>query len=629
MAVAPIFLPQKAVEEFFQQLSQLVNTLPASSKKKSGSLLDSSFLNQKINKLKLTLSKKHCLNRIPTNFDLLLSAPQNFLPLAQKYLLSKPTRTLSGVAPLALMTPPFPCPHGQCLYCPGGPKSFFGDVPQSYTGQEPATLRGIRNFYDPFLQIFNRLEQYLCLGHFPEKIELIIMGGTFPSLSKKFQTNFILESFLALNAFSHLFYPQGKFNLQKFKHFFLLPTPSIKSSVNQERVKKIQSKILKLKDQALTKSKIKLKPSKPSSLFQLKKALFQAHKKNESSHIKCIGLTVETRPDFARLTQANFLLDLGSTKVELGVQSVYPEILKIINRKHTLQDIISSTRTLKDLGFKINYHLMPGLPDKNYQRISVSKDLQGLKTIFNNPDFRPDMLKIYPCLVLKGTPLYKKFKQGLFQPLSTHEATKLISRFKTIIPEYCRVMRVQRDISSKKIEAGVNVTNLRQYIHSYMKKHSWECSCIRCREIKTLDFPQSKITSQVQQYSASQGQEFFISANYRPHLKEQGYLLGFCRLRFPSQFLRKEITNASALIRELHVYGSLVPISQKKKTKSKTSHPIQTQHRGIGKSLLKLAEKISKQHHKNKLLVISGVGVRNYYRKLGFKKQGPYLVKQI
>ncbi|HDM43658.1 MAG TPA: tRNA uridine(34) 5-carboxymethylaminomethyl modification radical SAM/GNAT enzyme Elp3, partial [Candidatus Woesearchaeota archaeon] len=507
---------------------------------------------------------------MPTNIEILLHAkPEDVEKLG---LLAKPTRTISGVAVIAVMAYPFACKHGKCLMCPGGPASIFGDVPQSYTGREPATLRAIRNKFDPYMQIFNRLEHYVVMGHSPEKVELIVMGGTFPSFDWRYQKRFIAFCYKAMNDFSHLFFKKDRFDFIRFKEFFLLPG----SVGDKERIKRISAKVRRLKG---------------------KSDLLKEQIKNERSKIRCVGLTIETRPDFAKLKHANRMLLLGCTRVELGVQSVYDRALKAIKRGHSVKDSIKAMRVLKDLGFKINAHYMIGLPS-----VSAKDDIAGLRELFSNPDFRPDMLKIYPCLVVEGTELYQLWKKGKYRPLSVEDAAKIIIEFKRIVPEYVRIMRVQRDIPDFMISAGPKLTNLRQYIQEKMKKLGLKCKCIRCREIGRSGLKKiGKLDYKILSYEASKGSEFFISAEYKD------WIVGFCRMRFPSQCLRKEITERSALIRELHVYGTAIPIG---KTANSDRLAIQVQHRGVGKRLMSIAEQLAKENGKNKMVVISGIGVR-------------------
>ena len=347
------------------------------------------------------------------------------------------------------------------------------------------------------------------------------------------------------------------------------------------------------------------------------KPLSQIQKENETSFIRCVGLTIETKSDFGRLYHGNLMLELGCTRVEIGIQSIYDNVLSATNRGNTVADNIESIRILKDLGFKINGHYMPGLP-----LTTKEMDLHGLKQLFENPDYRPDMLKIYPCMVMEGTKLYEDWKAGKFAPLTTQEAAELIAEAKRFVPKWCRIMRVQRDIPGNITSAGVDRTNLRQYVEKLCKEKRIGCRCIRCREaglnfIHNKDINLENLKIKVIEYEASHGREFFIAAED----KEADILFGYCRLRFPLQFLRKEITKDSALIREIHVYSAAVQIGKK----SAESF----QHRGIGKRLMAKAEEIAKWNEKNKAVVIAGVGAKQYFAKLGYYHDGPYMSKML
>ena len=534
--------------------------------------------------LKIELCAKYKVEKIPTDIELLLSLKDT--AQLKTSLKTKPRRSGSGVAIIAIMAPPKGCPHGKCTFCPGGPGSYFGTVPQSYTGKEPSTLRAIRNSYDPYLIVMNRLEQYIVMGHIPQKVEMIVQGGTFPALNKKFQEEFVASLYKALNDFTALFYIESTFDFARFKEFFELPG----DIRNNERSQHIHEKLLRLKGIAdLETEKLR----------------------NETAQIRCVALCVETKPDWGFIEHGNHMLELGVTRIELGVQSTYDLPLQLTNRGHDLKDTIRSLQELKDLGFKITAHYMPGLPGV----ASKEEDLEGMKALFSNPDFRPDMLKIYPCMVFPGTKLYEEWKAGRFTPLSTEDAAEIIAEFKHFVPEYCRIMRIQRDIPSYQVASGVQKTNLRQYVKEIQKERAIVCRCIRCREpdpSKPLsDLGQTKI--KVVEYEANKGREFFISAENEQHL------LGFCRLRFPAQSLREEITPTSALIRELHVYGEAAALG-----KNAT-----VQHKGLGKQLMAKAEDIARVEDKKKMVVISGVGVREYYRKLGYSPEGPYMVRAL
>ncbi len=534
-------------------------------------------------KLKRDLALKYKAKTIPTNIQILLHAPKEEIELLKPKLLTKPVRTISGVSPIALMTTPHHCPHGKCTFCPGGIGSPWGDVPQSYTGHEPATMRGIRNHYDSYLITFNRLEQYIILGHTVDKIEFIIMGGTFPATPPAYQEGFAYGAFKALNDFSDLFFDnEGNFRIEEFKEFFALPG----DIHNEERTKRIQEKLLQLKQKTKT-------------------SLEEEQHRNETAKVRCVALCIETKPDWGFLEQGNEMLTQGCTRVELGIESVYDDVLLHTHRGHTAEDSKKSIQVLRDLGFKINFHYMPGLPLTDKER-----DMAGMKQLFDDPAYRPDMIKFYPCMVALGTVLYHQWKQGKFTPIDAEEAAERIVPIKEYTPEYCRIQRIQRDVPTKYWSAGVEMTNFRQFIHERYKP---KCRCIRCREPMGREVNWEKVQIKVREYEASQGKEFFIAAED----PTQDMLIGFCRLRFPSQYLRQEIIPGSALIRELHIYGTATAIGEEGVV----------QHRGWGRRLMEKAEEIARADGKKKIVAISGVGVREYYRKLGYVKEGMYMVK--
>jgi elongator complex protein 3 len=545
----------------------------------------------RLSKKKRELSKKYHIKDIPTDIAIFLNASPEDSKIIRPFLQTKPTRTGSGVAVIATMTKPINCPHGTCTYCPGGIGSFFGDTPKSYTGKEPSTMRGMRNDYDAYRIVFNRLEQYIVIGQNPDKVDQIVMGGTFTAFPKRYQNEYVYLSFKAYNDFSKLFYNDGEFDIVKFKEFFELP-----GDINDlDRKQRIKVKLLELKANGV-------------------KSLEEEHSDNENSNIRCIGLTIETKPDWAFADQGIEMLNLGTTRIELGIQTVYDNILQFVHRGHNIEDTKRSIADLRDLGFKLNFHMMPGLPDEGKVRIEREKDIESMKTIFSDPDFRPDMLKIYPCMVMPGTALYKDYESGIYKPLSTEEAADIIVEAERYVPEYCRIMRIQRDIPTYATTAGVGRTNLRQYVDELAIERGVKCRCIRCREIKD-SIIQSEPQFVIREYDASNGKEFFIS------MEADDKLLGFVRLRLPPRSLHPSITPTTALIRELHVYGQAVAIGATDKDKA--------QHKGIGKQLMAKAEEIAKTHGKDKMVVISGVGVRGYYAKLGYEREGPYMVRKI
>jgi elongator complex protein 3 len=542
-------------------------------------------------RVKRELCRKHHVPQVPSDIQVLLHASKEDLD-GLKHLQTKPVRSISGVAPIAVMAKPLPCPHGRCTFCPGGPGSVYGDVPQSYTGKEPSTMRAIRAAYDPYLITFNRLEQYIVTGHVPDKVELIIQGGTFCAFPKEYQEEVVGHCLKAMNDFSERFFAGGdgasSLDFDGFKSFFELPG----EVGDVERTRRVQERLLLMK----------------GSL-----SLEREQERNETAKIRCVGMTVETKPDWGLLEHGEEMLRLGVTRVELGVESVYDDILHYTHRGHTLAQTKESIGILRDLGLKLNFHYMPGLPEKDAPRIARERDIQGMLALFDDPAYRPDMLKVYPCMVMPGTPLERLYKEGKYVPLTTEEAADLIAEFKRHVPRYCRIMRVQRDIPTYRTTAGVDKTNLRQTVESACEERGIRCACIRCREIRHAAIAAPEI--RVMEYEASGGREFFISLDDA----ETDALIGFCRLRFPSRSLRKEIAPDSAIVRELHVFGTATALGDEGLV----------QHRGHGRRLLAEAEAIARRHGKRKILVISGIGAREYYKKLGYSREGAYMARPL
>ena len=536
---------------------------------------------------KVMLAKKHALGTIPSDIQILTHlAPADF-SFAKELLQTKPVRTGSGVCVVAVMTKPMRCPHGRCTYCPGGPGSVYGDVPQSYTGHEPATMRGMRAGWDAYVQVFSRLEQYVVLGHNPEKVELIIMGGTFPSYPLEYQDEVIADLFSAMNDFGALFFSDGEFLFERFKEFFLLPG-SVHDMVRSARVKE---RILEQKSR------------------RAERSIAQLQEENERAMIRCVGLTIETRPSHARREHALRMLSQGCTRVELGVQTVFDDVLALVHRDHTVADTAAAIADLRDLGFKLNFHVMLGLPG-----MDEARDEEAFSLLFSDERFRPDMLKIYPCMVMPGTPLYADWKAGTYVPYTTTQAAKLLARLTPLLPLYCRVMRVQRDIPTKVTSAGVDRTNLHQLVDDERRLLGVVSADIRSREVRSRAIGEWSV--RVSSYDAAHGSEYFIEAVETA----SDALIGFCRLRIPSRTLHPALDDA-AIVRELHVYGTAAGVDERLSGKA--------QHRGIGKALLARAEEIARQSGSRRVAVISGVGVREYYKKLGYARVGPYVAKEL
>lgn len=331
------------------------------------------------------------------------------------------------------------------------------------------------------------------------------------------------------------------------------------------------------------------------------------------------GIAVETRPDWVKLPQANRLLEMGVTRIEIGVQAPDDEIYKLTRRGHSVEDVVEATRTLKDLAFKVGYHLMPNLPGS-----SIEKDLEMYRMLWEDSRFRPDMLKIYPTLVLPGTLLYQWWRQGLYKSYSDEELIKLLAEWFLMTPPYVRIQRVQREIPLQIASSGNKVANLRDAVEKYLKEKGLRCRCIRCREAghrllkDGVKAEEENIKLKTLRYEASEGEEYFIS--YEDDVND--VLIGFIRLRNPSQVLRKELEGA-ALVRELHVYGRMTPVGSKRIDES-------WQHRSYGSKLLAEAERIAAEElDAKKIVVISGIGVRKYYYRHGYKADGPYVSKRL
>jgi elongator complex protein 3 len=355
---------------------------------------------------------------------------------------------------------------------------------------------------------------------------------------------------------------------------------------------------------------------------KLSKDLKKTQKLNERAKHRVVGLSIETRPDFINEKEIKWLRKLGVTMVELGVQSIYDDVLKLNLRGHLAKEIILATKLLKDAGFKVLYQMMPNLPGSN-----LKKDEKMFEELFKNPDFQPDLLKIYPCALLKEAPLYKWWEKGKYKPYSEKQLINLLKSIKKKIPYYVRIQRITRDIPSPKIiEGGAKISNLRQILAELMKKEGWQCHCIRCREVREKYNLKEKVYLFREDYYASGGKEIFLSFENKNRTK----LYSLLRLRLPSFVFNKKENKIlsifpslkeSAIIREIHTFGELVPIGSKK---------LAPQHRGLGKKLIKEAEKIvKKEFGLNKIAVISGVGARQYWQKFGYKLKDTYMVKSL
>lgn len=460
--------------------------------------------------------------------------------MVEKLLIKRAVRTMSGVAVVSVLTKSHPCP-GKCVFCP-----TEKNMPKSYLSNEPAVMRAILNDFDPYRQIKMRLRALKANGHKTDKVELIVMGGTWSCHSLQYQSWYIKRCFEALNG------------------------------------------------------------RKASSLKK-------AQKTNEKAKHRCVGLTLETRPDYIDEKEVLRMRKLGCTRVELGIQHIDDRVLKLNKRGHNSQRSIEAIKLLKQAGFKMNFHLMVNLPGS-----TPARDLAMFKKLYTHHDWMPDMIKIYPCVVHEDALLYRWWKQGKYKPYTDKQLLILLTKIKKITPEYVRITRLIRDIPEESIIAGNKITNLRQIILDSAKKEGWSCQCIRCREVTRHKVDTTKAPKlKVRKYRASDGDEYFLSYE----TPDEKALYAFLRLRISddrsSDFIPE--LKDSALVREVHTYGKMTALGEKGKV----------QHVGFGRRLLAEAEKIVRENRIKKIAVISGIGVREYYQKNGYKLEGTYMVKEL
>ncbi|OQS03240.1 elongator complex protein 3 [Thraustotheca clavata] len=505
-------------------------------------------------RLKNDVAKVYRLPSMPKLVDIISAIPEEYKEELLPYLKAKPVRTASGIAVVAVMCKPHRCPHiamtgNICVYCPGGPDSDFEYSTQAYTGYEPTSMRAIRARYNPYVQTKTRVDQLRRLGHNVDKVEFIVMGGTFLSLDKDYRDYFIRNLHDAISGHT--------------------------SSCVEEAVRY-----------------------------------------SEQSQTKCTAITIETRPDYCLKPHLNDMLSYGCTRIEIGVQSIYEDVARDSNRGHTVAAVCHSFQLSKDCGYKIVAHMMPDLPNMGMER-----DLNGFREYFENPLFRTDGLKIYPTLVIRGTGLYELWKTGQYKNYSPDELVDLMARLLALVPPWTRVYRIQRDIPMPLVTSGVENGNLRELALARMKDLGLNCRDVRTREVGMKGIHDQISPDQVQlirrDYVANGGWETFLA--YED--VDQDILVGLLRLRQASATaFRPEIPPGTSIVRELHVYGSSVPLHSRDPTKF--------QHQGFGTLLMEEAERIAHDEHKSsKIVVISGVGTRKYYEKLGYTLDGPYMSK--
>ena len=515
---------------------------------------------------------------------------------------TKPVRSSSGVAIVAVMSSPAACPHGKCTFCPGGP-----DVgsPQSYTGFEPSTMRARRNGYDPRRIVQGRLGQLERNGHAVDKVDVVVQGGTFPARDPAYQDWFIAGIYAGLNAGPDEAGPAWE-------------------------------------DEAAW-------ATMPEGERRARLARLMAD--NESARCRCIGLTIETKPDWCLEEHLDRMLAYGATRVEIGLQALDDAVLKATHRGHTLEDSRRSMQLARDAGFKVCVHMMPGLPRTTahrtrdygengdlFDRASAgdldpdpAADLDDMRRLFAEPEWRPDMLKVYPTLVvMEGETLLKRqWQEGRYHPYDTAAATALVGEAKGFVPEWCRIQRIDRDIPTTHVEAGVMNSNLRQLAQAWRAAQGLRpCRCIRCREVARRAAEGRTVSSDRLQlvrrdYEAGGGTEAFLSLED----PEADAVVAFVRVRRLGASAHRPEAQApggAAFVRELKVYGVAQAIGAHDDDPETGSW----QHRGLGARLLAEAERIAfAEWGVGRLLVIAGPGVKPYYRRHGYADQGPYVAK--
>lgn len=486
-----------------------------------------------LHRAKVELSKTYGLRRIPKNSEILMRVPPEMRDVVEPLLRTKPVRTASGVAVVTVMTEPASCPHGRCVYCPGGPGE---GTPQSYTGHEPAAMRAARHAYSPLDQAAARIDGLRAIGHSVDKVELIIIGGTFTAFPPHYRTEFVKGCLDAMNG------------------------------------------------------------ARSADIAEAQAA-------NEAAASRCIGLTIETRPDAFGPSEVQHSLRIGVTKVEFGVQSTFDDVLQEANRGHTVTDVVEATRRAKDAGLKVGYHMMPGLPASDRRR-----DRESLSAILRDDRFRPDFLKVYPTLVMEGTALHGMWRRGRYEPVTTEEVVDLLADVKREVPPWVRIQRIQREIPVGLAAACLDAGNVRELVAKRMASEGWRCRCIRCREAGLNEEEPVEVEFKERRYAASGGTEVFLSYE----CATTDLLVGYARLR---------LCDDGAFLRELRVLGEAVPIGEAARGR--------WQHLGYGGRLMERAEHRTRQEGYETLRVTSGIGVRPYYARMGYRRSGPYMIKPV
>ncbi|HCR81668.1 MAG: Histone acetyltransferase, ELP3 family [Candidatus Pacebacteria bacterium GW2011_GWB1_47_8] len=523
-----------------------------------------------------------------------------------KKIMMKPTRTISGVAPVTVLTKPFPCP-GKCIFCPNDIR-----MPKSYMSDEPGAQRAERNYFDPYLQTYNRLNALSVMGHPVDKVELIILGGTWSYYPESYQIWFIKECFRALNEFGfrddrtkvRSYYRQKQHEFEAREQLYLTDDPK----ENAKRFEKLQvhgEELTKRYNQVV--SEVYTAPERKLGLDRYQSAtwdeLTAQQKINETGEVRNVGLVIETRPDNISKEEVIRVRKLGCTKTQIGVQSLQDSVLAKNHRGHDVAATRHAFKLLRQAGFKIHAHWMANLYGSD-----PALDKKDYELLFSDPDFHPDELKIYPCSLIESAELMQYYQAGKWQPYTHQQLLDVLSHVLLATSPYCRLTRVIRDIPSTDIVVGNKKTNFRQIAEAHLEKLGQHSHDIRAREIRGEKFDPKYIKLKTVTYQTSVAEEQFLQ--YVVPTARGEKLLAFLRLSLPKQPGFIDELKGSAIIREVHVYGPALKIGAKAKKHA--------QHLGLGTRLMAEAKKRARKQGFKRLSVISAIGTREYYRKKGF-----------
>lgn len=581
------------IKKYRQQLKSIINEV-ALLESANGKDLQRIF--RKYPKSETGLFRKSdvaiALNTFVESKEVSLTAEE--LDQIKKNLRTKETRTISGVTPVTVLTKPFPCP-GKCIFCPNDVR-----MPKSYLSDEPGAQRATRNKFDPYAQTFNRLLAYKAIGHATDKIELIILGGTWTSYPETYQIWYVKRCFDAMNDFHE-------------KTSGLPIEIEYDQPFEEKSLEEIDgTKLSKTYNQVISQA---LLPKR--ELAQKETAtwdeLFASQIKNESSIARCVGLVIETRPDEINEDEIIRIRKLGATKTQIGFQSLNDDVLEKNKRGHDVNTTRKAVNMLRSAGFKIHAHWMPNLYGSNPEM-----DIKDFKKMFSDPDFKPDELKVYPCSLIASAELMQYYKKDLWKPYTDEELTKVLTEVYKETPKYCRITRMIRDIGSQDIVTGNKKTNFRQIIEQKLQQENAVVNEIRSREIRNKQVQPEELKIDIVEYDTSIATEYFIQ-----YINDEDQIAGFLRLSLPknsSDHFIQEL-KTTAIIREIHIYGQSIKLGSKESGKA--------QHLGLGKNLIQKAEKLSLEKGFKKLAVISSVGTREYYRKNGFNDSELYQIKSL